>query len=245
MQAVVLAGGLGTRMLPRTESVPKFLLEVAGRPFAAWQLEALSRAGFSEVVLAVGHLGDQVEALVGDGSSFGTRVSYAFDGPELLGTAGALRNALELLAPMFLVTYGDSFLPFDYAAPLRALELRADALGCMAVFENENAIEPSNTAIADGWVVRYDKRVVPDLEDAPEAAPKLDHIDYGATCLRREVIAALPAGHAVGLDVLQARLARDQKLLACRAEERFFEVGSPQGLADLERHLRLTWRARA
>ena len=243
MQVVVLAGGLGTRMLPRTERIPKFLLDVAGRPFAAWLLEELARAGFTEAVLAVGHLGDQVETLVGDGTSFGIRASYAFDGPDLLGTAGALRNAVELLAPTFVVTYGDSFLPFDYASPLRALHARADALGCMAVFENHDAIEPSNTALSGEIVVRYEKHSSARSDEPADAEVTFDHIDYGAMALRREVISSLPAGHAVGLDAVQSRLAREGRLLATRATDRFFEVGSPEGLADLERHLRKT-RAR-
>ena len=133
-QAVILAGGLGTRMLPRTERVPKILLPVAGRPFAAWLLERLAAAGFTEALLCVAHLGDAVRSEVGDGRAYGIRVRYADEGPTLLGTAGALRRALPDLAESFLVTYGDSFLPFDYAAPLEDLAAHAEAAGTMAVF---------------------------------------------------------------------------------------------------------------
>src|SRR5215208_5803474 len=105
MQAVILAGGLATRLHPRTLTVPKALLTVAGRPFVAWQLEAIARSGYSRVVLCVGHLGEQIEAEVSDGKAFGVEVEYAYDGPKLLGTAGAIRRALDRLEPTFLVTY--------------------------------------------------------------------------------------------------------------------------------------------
>jgi hypothetical protein len=126
MQAVVLAGGLATRMRPMTLTVPKSMLEVSGRPFVDWQLEKLASSGFREVVLCVAHLGEQIRAHVGNGARYGLNVRYSFEGDVLLGTGGALRAALERLAPTFLVTYGDSYLPFDYAGPLRELDAHED-----------------------------------------------------------------------------------------------------------------------
>jgi N-acetyl-alpha-D-muramate 1-phosphate uridylyltransferase len=235
MQAVILAGGLATRMRPRTLGTPKFLLPVAGRPFAAWLLERLRASGFSEVVLCIAHLGDQIRALVGDGEEFGLSVRYEDEGPNLLGTAGAIRKALAHLAPLFLVTYGDSYLPFDYSAPLDALSARPDADGVMAVYRNEGRWDSSNTevrcdAAGDPWVARY-------LKGSND--PILDHIDYGATALRREVIADLPEGVACGLDRVQAELAAKGRLRAHLARERFFEIGTEQGLSDLQNALLL------
>jgi N-acetyl-alpha-D-muramate 1-phosphate uridylyltransferase len=216
-------------MRPRTLTVPKSMLTVAGRPFVDWQLERLAGAGFGEVVLCVAYLGDQIRAHVGDGARFGLNVRWAEEGPTLLGTAGALRAALPLLAPTFLVTYGDSYLPFDYAEPLRILEAHDDCEGVMAVYKNVGKWDASNVASDGAWVLRYEKG---------SRDPALDHIDYGATALRRDVIAALPAGKPCGLDVLQRDLAGRARLRAYVAGERFFEIGSPEGLADLERHLR-------
>ena len=227
-QAVVLAGGLGTRMLPRTERVPKVLLPVAGRPFAAWLLESLVAAGYEDVLFCVAHLGDLVREELGDGSTFGVRLRYADEGPRLLGTAGAIRKALPDLAETFLVTYGDSWLPFDYRAPLADLRAHPEALGTMAVFKNEGRFDSSNTQVAGDRVLRYEKGT---------KDPALDHIDYGATALRREVIAALPDGAVLGLDAIQHDLAARGLLRALPAEKRFFEIGSPDGHADLERHL--------
>lgn len=232
---MILAGGLGTRMLPRTERVPKLLLPVAGRPFAAWLLERLAAAGFDYALLCIAHLGEMIRDELGDGRSFGITVRYADEGPVLLGTAGALRRALPQLAPTFLVTYGDSYLPFDYAAPLADLEAHPGALGTMAVFKNDDRWDRSNTQIEGDRVVRYEKRA---RDAAPD--PTIDHIDYGATALRREVVAALPEGVAVGLDTVQRDLAQRGLLRALPALRRFFEIGSPEGLADLELELELT-----
>jgi NDP-sugar pyrophosphorylase family protein len=233
MQVVILAGGLATRMRPQTLTTPKFLLPVAERPFGAWLLERLASAGYRDVVLCVAHLGEMVRDFVGDGSVFGLTVRYADEGPNLLGTAGALRNALADLAPTFLVTYGDSYLPFDYAGPLRALEACSDADGVMAVYRNQGRWDKSNTALrgteADPWVARYEKG----SDD-----PALDSIDYGATALRREVIAEVPLHTPWGLDQIQHELAAKRRLRAYLAHARFFEIGSPAGLLELERELR-------
>jgi NDP-sugar pyrophosphorylase family protein len=234
VQAVVLAGGLATRMRPRTLTVPKAMLEVAGRPFVDWQLERLAACGLTDVVMCVAYLADQIEAHVGDGGRFGVRVRWAHEGATLLGTAGAIRSALELLDPTFLVTYGDSYLPFDYAEPLRILEAHADCDAVMSVYPNRGQWDASNVVMdpSGEWVLRYEK-------GAKEGeSAEWDHIDYGATAVRREVIGALPRGEKHGLDAIQHVLAGQKRLRACIARERFFEIGSPEGLADLERHLR-------
>jgi len=231
----VLAGGLATRMRPRTLTVPKSMLEVAGRPFVDWQLEKLAACGATEVVMCIAHLGEQIREHAGDGARFGLRIVWSEDGGKLLGTAGAIRAALPLLAPAFLVTYGDSYLPFDYAEPLRMLERHDDCDGVMAVYRNDGKWDASNV-ITDGvWVVRYEKGA---KEAKGAAAAEFDHIDYGATALRRSVVASLQEGQALGLDALQRDLARARRLRASAAHARFFEMGSPEGLAELDRHLR-------
>lgn len=231
-QAVVLCGGLATRLLPRTERVPKFLLPVAGRPFAGWLLERLAACAYDEVVLCVGHLGDAIEDAVGDGLAFGVPVRYSREGPRLLGTAGALRAAVDILDATFLVTYGDSYLPFDYRMPLDDLRAHPDDLGTMSVFENHDRWDASNTAIRGDHVLRYDKRVAGATPDG-----ELAFIDYGALALARSVVAELPPATPLGLDAIQTRLAAEGRLRALVAERRFFEIGSEEGLAELEAEL--------
>ena len=103
MQAVILAGGLATRMRPQTLELPKSLLPVVGRPFIAWQLEKIAGSGFSHVLLCIGYLGHAIRAFVKDGADFGLRVDYSDEGENLLGTAGALRRALDLLSRLISI----------------------------------------------------------------------------------------------------------------------------------------------
>ena len=157
----------------------------------------------------------------------------ADEGDHLLGTAGAIRRAASSLAPDFLVTYGDSYLPFDYAAPLQLLRERPDADGVMAVFRNEEQWDVSNTDVrtdeqGELWVDRYQKG----------AGDPLQYIDYGAIALRRDVILAVPEGRPWGLDRVQAELAGRRRLRAHQARARFFEVGSDAGLLELDRELK-------
>jgi NDP-sugar pyrophosphorylase family protein len=231
MQAVVLAGGLATRMRPRTLTIAKAMLDVAGRPFIDWQLEKLRACGFNDVVLCVAHLGEQIEAHVGAGERFGVRVRYSNEGPTLLGTAGALRVALPMLDPTFLVTYGDSYLPFDYGEPLRVLRAHDDCDGVMSVFLNGGRWDSSNVVVdpTGTRVARYEKG---------KNDPAFDHIDYGAIALRRTVIEPLPAGERHGLEAIQEALARTGRMRAVVAKERFYEIGSPEGLLALDTRLR-------
>jgi len=227
-QAVILAGGLATRMRPRTLTVPKILLEVAGRPFVDWQLEILAKCKYQRVLFCVAHLASAVREYVGDGARYGLSVAYADDGEKLLGTGGALRAAAAELEDTFLVTYGDSYLPFDYAAPLAALRAHDDCDGVMSVFKNDRQWDASNVKTDGTWILAYEKGT---------ADPAFDHIDYGAIALRRTAVLELPAGAPSGLDELQARLAARRRLRAYVARERFYEIGSPDGLAALELRL--------
>ena len=231
-QAIVLAGGLATRLGERTVQIPKFLLPVAGRPFAAWLLDRLRACGFADVVLCIGHLGDAIRELVGDGSPFGLRVRYSDDGEQLLGTGGALRQAVHLLAPLSLVTYGDSFLPFDYASPLRDLERHPAAGGTLAVYRNENRFDRSNVRVEGNRCTEY-RKVPPTLP--PD--PTLRDIDYGAMAIRRDALLSLDHATPFALGKLQSALAEQGQLRALRVHERFYEVGSNEGLAALEAEL--------
>ena len=237
MQCVILAGGLGTRMRPHTEQVPKVLVPVAGKPFAFHQLDWLSRHGVDEVIFCIGYRGEQVMEAVGDGRPWGVRARYVEDGPQAAGTGGALRRALDsgLLADRFVVHYGDSYLPFDLRPFFAAFECRG-LPAMMVVYRNSHRPGMNNVDFADGRVLRYDKR--PDR-------PPADFIDYGATALTREVVAErIPSTGFADLADLTRRLSVEGLLAGYEATERFHEIGSPEGLAELERWME-TARARS
>ena len=168
----MLAGGLATRLRPITHSVPKALVEVAGRPFIDHQLALLARHGVRRVVLCLGYLGEQVVGHVGDGSRFGLHVGYSHDGDRLLGTGGALRRALPLLGDTFWVLYGDSYMDIDYRSILNTF-LGRDLLGLMTVLRNDNRWDSSNVVFRAGRLLRYDKH---------HRGSDMTHIDYGAAC---------------------------------------------------------------
>jgi len=232
IQCVILAGGLGTRMRPSTETIPKALLPVCGEPFVDHQLRWLSSHGVAEVVLSIGHLGQLLREHVGDGGRFGLRVRYVDEGEELRGTAGALRLALEegALAPDFLLTYGDSYLPVDFGAFARAFE-RSDAPAMMAVYRNLERWDQSNVVVSGARVVLYDKH-----HKGP--ALRMEYIDYGLSGLRRAVVEErVPPGAKADLADLLHALSVEGQLAAYEVSTRFYEIGSPQGLADLEHFL--------
>jgi NDP-sugar pyrophosphorylase family protein len=223
----LLAGGLATRLRPITTTIPKALVEVAGRPFVDHQLDLLKRNGVRRAVLCLGHLGEQIEDHLGDGSARGMELRYAHDGPRLLGTGGALRRALPLLGPVFWVLYGDSYLDFDYAAVL-AHFLKSGALGLMTVVRNEDRWDKSNVVFCGGRLLCYSKR---------RASPEMTHIDYGASLLRAEALGRLPAGGPCDLAELYGDLVTSGEMVGYELAHRFYEIGSPQGLRETHDYL--------
>ena len=153
----ILAGGLATRLRPVTEKIPKSLVPVAGKPFLAHQLELLRSRGICRAVLCVGYLGDMIQHDFGDGSAFGIQLDYSFDGPQLLGTGGAVKQALPLLGEEFFVLYGDSYLPVEYRSVAEFFR-RSGKLGCMTVYRNEGRYDTSNVVFGDGEIAVYDKK---------------------------------------------------------------------------------------
>jgi len=227
LPVAILAGGLATRLGPLTQRVPKALLPVAGRPFIHWQLALLAQQGVTEVVLCVGHLGEQIEATVGNGSGFGMTVRYSCDGAVLLGTGGALKHALPMLGEAFFVLYGDSYLRCSFPAVQAAYEASA-AAGLMTVFRNENRWETSNVLFRDGRVVQYDKH---------SPRPDMRHVDYGLSILSTQALQRGPATGAFDLADVYHELAMQGELAALAVNERFYEIGSLGGIKATERYL--------
>ena len=157
LPVAILAGGLATRLRPITEKVPKLLIEVAGEPFFSHQIRLLKAAGLTRLVLCVGHLGEQIVALYGDGSAWGIKIEYSFDGPKLLGTGGALIQAMPKLGDAFYVLYGDSYLPVDYQAIGEAF-IASGKGGLMTVFENHEQFDASNVWFENEAIRLYDKK---------------------------------------------------------------------------------------
>jgi N-acetyl-alpha-D-muramate 1-phosphate uridylyltransferase len=223
----ILAGGLATRMRPVTERIPKSLIEVAGRPFIEHQLTMLRRQGIRRVVLCVGFLGEMIQASVGDGARFDLDISYSFDGEQLLGTGGALLRALPMLGEHFFVLYGDSYLEIEYAT-VQSAYLQSGLPALMTVFRNEGRWDISNVLFDGTRIVGYDKR---------HPTRDMKFIDYGLGVLDGAVLRAAKDA-AFDLSEVYASLAREGRLAGYEAKNRFYEIGTPSGLAEADAHLR-------
>jgi len=223
----ILAGGLATRLRPITEKIPKSLVPVAGRPFLAHQLEMLHARGIRHVVLCIGFLGEMIQREFGD-EAFGIRLDYSFDGEKLLGTGGAIKRALPKLGEEFFVLYGDSYLPIPYAPVAETFQCSGKQ-GLMTVYRNEGKYDASNVVFRDGEIAVYDKKA---------KLPEMRHIDYGLSLFKAAVFDAYPADEKFDLAEVMGRLVREKQLAGYEVSERFYEMGSPAGLAELENRLK-------
>ena len=223
----ILAGGLATRLRPHTEKVPKALLEVAGQPFILHQLNLLRSSGFRRIFICVGYLGEQIQAFLGDGSKYGMELRYSSDGPRLLGTGGALKQAGQALGSRFLVLYGDSYLPIDYQAIVASF-LAQQKPALMTVFRNDGRWDRSNVSFESGRIRRYSKRTT---------TPDMNYIEYGLGVLTAEVFRQAGDTEVFDLADLYEQLVERGEMAAYEVKQRFYEIGSAEGLAELDRLL--------
>lgn len=226
LPVVILAGGLATRLHPITETIPKALVDVAGKPFIARQLSFLSEQGISQVVLCIGYLGDMIREVVGSGESFGLQVNYSEDGPNLLGTGGALTKALPLLGDQFFVLYGDSFLPVAFSAVQDAYQ-KSGRPALMTVLKNQDQWDKSNVLFVNGQLLEYNKL-------APRT--EMTYIDYGLGVVSALVLKQHPVGQSFDLANVYQDLSLQGQLAGLEVNERFYEIGSHIGLKEAEEY---------
>jgi NDP-sugar pyrophosphorylase family protein len=225
LQAVILAGGPGTRLRPLTDHLPKPMVPVAGRPYLEYQIDWLREQGITDILLLVGYLAERIEEHFGDGAAFGVSIRYSRE-PRPAGTGGALSLARPLLAESFLVLNGDSYLPIEYRGLARRLE-SSSAEAVLAVYDNriEDTGVRNNLQLDGDRVILYDKT----------GAPALTRVDAGAIALRRR---ALLEGGVWSLENdLFPRLIARGALAAFPVRQRFYDMGTPAGLAMLEKFL--------
>ena len=228
LPVAILAGGLATRLRPITEKIPKLLAEVADEPFFSHQLRLLKNAGLTRIVLCVGYLGEKIVAQYGDGAKWGVQIDYAFDGDKLLGTGGALIQALPRLGDAFYVLYGASYLPIVYLAVGHAF-LASGQPGLMTVFKNLGRFDTSNVWFERGRIRLYDKK---------NKVPEMQYIDYGLGLFQASAFEGWPRHAIVDLADVYCQLVGQGRLAGYELKQRFYEIGSPEGLRELDQLLR-------
>ena len=227
-QLVLLAGGKATRLRPVTETIPKSMLEVAGKPFIAHQLELVQKNAIEKVLICASFLGEQIENYVGDGSNFGLSVEYSFDGDELLGTGGAINKAKVKLDEQFFVMYGDSYLNTDFEI-INEYFFAQSKPALMTVYRNKGKWDSSNVLYENGRLLKYDK---------VNRTTDMKHIDYGLGILSKQVFDEYDDKSVFDLAEVYGNLLEKGLLIGYEVKERFYEIGSFAGLEETDKFLR-------
>ena len=221
----ILAGGRGSRLGRLTASTPKPILPVAGRPFLEHVLAQLARNDIHRVVISTGFQAEAVANALGDGERFGLEITYVPDGEIPAGTAGGIRRCLPHLGSRFLVLYGDTYLDVDFCAVFRAFEVQP-LRGLMTVLHDEDMHERSNCVVRDGRVLSYNKA---------SPSPEAEFVDYGLLAFDSSVFSLWPYSD---LSDVQQAMAEARDMAALEVANRYFEIGTPQSLAETEAFFR-------
>jgi N-acetyl-alpha-D-muramate 1-phosphate uridylyltransferase len=226
-QAVILAGGFAKRLGLITEQIPKALVKINDIPFVDWQLSLLARKGIKKVIFCVSHKSEMIESHIGDGSRFNLEVKYSKDGITQLGTGGAIRKSIPLLDESFMVLYGDSYLEMDYKEAETAFEAsRKPAM--VTLYKNSGQYDTSN--------IKFKKNVVEQYKKGSTNS-QFTHIDYGLSFFKKEVFSNQELGKYFDLSEVFEDLSRRKVLAGYEVFNRFYEVGSLQGISDLSKYL--------
>ncbi len=220
LQVAILAGGLGSRLYPLTQHIPKSLVEVAGKPFIVHQIELLRRNQINRLVLCLGYRGEMVRNFLGDGRSLGVHIDYVFDGLRMLGTAGAVKKALPSLDDAFFVLYGDSYLDINFQE-VQSFFMQSGKSALMTVYRNHGRWDESNVLFENGRIVHYEKS---------NTTLKMEHIDFGLSLFRKEAFDRVPADESYDLAILYQRLIHEDALAGFESHQTFYEIGSYEGL---------------
>ena len=229
---VILAGGLATRLRPITEKIPKSLIAINGEPFVYHQLGLLEKKGFNKIHFCLGFLGEQVEVAVRKSEYFNRlNISFSYDGEKLLGTGGTIRKIIDQLPSYFFVTYGDSYLDIDFFNVQQLFELKnTNFSSLMTVYKNKDLFDISNVIYENNSIELYSKS---------KKDTRMAHIDYGVGILSNKCMEIYDKNIIFDLAELYENLSLKKELYGYEVFQRFYEIGSLQGIKDLSNYLKI------
>lgn len=244
MRALIFAAGKGERMRPLTESTPKPLLAVGGKPLIEWHLEKLAAAGIAEVVINIAWLADRFEPALGDGSRWGLRLHYSYEGAEPLETGGGMLQALRWLGDEpFLAVNGDIWCDLDFAT---LPKLANSDLAHLVLVPN-----PEHNANGDFDLQAGRVRSVPPRLTSPKGAGCHEvavpsgardgatlHTFSGIGIYRSELFATIGRGKLAKLAPLLREAMADDRVSGQIHIGRWVDVGTPERLAKLDAEVR-------
>lgn len=232
---VILAGGLATRLRPITEKIPKSLIEINGDPFVYHQLDLLEKKGFKKIHFCLGFLGEQVEDAIRKSDYFKSlNITFSYDGEKLLGTGGTIRKIINKLPDYFFVTYGDSYLDIDFYNVQQIFELKNTKFNSlMTVYKNKNLFDKSNVIFEKDSIELYSKS---------KKDTRMAHIDYGVGILSNKCMEIYDKNITFDIAELYENLSLKKDLYGYEVFQRFYEIGSLQGIEDLSNYLKLKYK---
>lgn len=222
LTVAILAGGYGTRIRPATENIPKSLIEISGKPFLHWQVDLLKQSGIKNIVFCTSYKSENIEEYLGNGSGYGVSIRYSHDGEKQLGTGGAIVNALPMLGEMFMVLYGDSYLPINYALAEEYF-LKSNKPALMTIYENKDQYDTSNVIFNKGVLKKYSKI---------EKLPEMNYIDFGLSFFKSSIFSEYCHMKTFDLSIVFKDLSEKGLIAGFPVDSRFYEVGSFKGIAD-------------
>jgi len=243
MQAVILAGGAGTRLRPLTLEVPKPMIDINGRPFLLYIVEELKKYGIKDFIFCVGYLAGNFKDYFGDGSKFGVNIKYSVES-EFLGTAGALKLAEKYLEDEFFVLNGDTYLPIDYEKVYREFK-RIKRMGMIVLYDNSEKVAEENSAVdREGWVVAYGKKEPLKkgdqlIEVGVKEAADYKYIDAGVYVFKKGILGLIDKDKFVSLEGdIYPELIKSRELKGFIISQRYYDLGTLERLELIRRVLK-------
>lgn len=223
-QAVILAGGLGTRMRPLTNTTPKPMIPIHGKPFLAYLVELLKMNGIEEVIILVGYLHEQIKEYFGDGKKFGLKITYSYD-PVEADTGTRIRNASRLFDKHFILLYGDNYWPLNLSI-LTSFYKDKKKKATTVVFSNFDNSTKSNMFV--------NKDAVIEIYDKKRKMKNLNGVDIGFFILDREILSFLPSENFSFEEVVLQKLIKSRQLAGLLTHHKYYSLTNPDRIKGIE-----------